>query len=120
MSFSAFVGLGAYREQVRCGYCGSEDTAHSYGFYSPLMTVQAYEAMLNRGWRRYARLNTHSLHSGILDSGLMRCARSGRYMYKPDMRNTCCRLYAVPHNLYCGIDGVDTYRGEPIQVETGT
>jgi arginyl-tRNA---protein transferase len=53
MSFSAFASLGAYQEKVRCGYCGSEDTAHSYGFYSPLMTVQAYEAMLNRGWRRY-------------------------------------------------------------------
>jgi len=52
MSFSAFAGLGAYQQKVRCGYCGSEDTAHSYGFYSPLMTAQAYEAMLNRGWRR--------------------------------------------------------------------
>jgi arginine-tRNA-protein transferase len=53
MSFSAFAGLGAYQQKVHCGYCGSENTAHSYGFYSPLMTVQAYEAMLNRGWRRY-------------------------------------------------------------------
>jgi hypothetical protein len=52
MSFSAFVGLGAYQTRVSCGYCGSDSTAASYGFYAALMTVEAYEAMLNRGWRR--------------------------------------------------------------------
>jgi arginyl-tRNA--protein-N-Asp/Glu arginylyltransferase len=52
---------------------------------SPFMSVETYEAMLNRGWRRY-----HT-RSGKRRGDF----RSGRYMYKPDLRNTCCKLYAV-------------------------
>ena len=53
MSLSSFVSLGAYSEKHSCGYCGQNDTARSFGFYAPLMNVETYETMLNRGWRRY-------------------------------------------------------------------
>jgi Arginine-tRNA-protein transferase, N terminus len=44
--------LGYYSADHRCGYCGSDSTGQSFGFRSPRMSAETYEAMLNRGWRR--------------------------------------------------------------------
>jgi hypothetical protein len=52
MTHPSYVSMGAYCGNSRCGYCGSDNTAQNFGFYSPLMSVETYEAMLNRGWRR--------------------------------------------------------------------
>jgi Arginine-tRNA-protein transferase, N terminus len=41
------------------------------------------------------RMETVASPSLSLVGCTLMCGRSGRYMYKPDMRNTCCRLYAV-------------------------
>ena len=49
----SIVSLGAYGEGRSCGYCGKDDSASSFGFYSWQMSVDTYEAMLNRGWRRF-------------------------------------------------------------------
>lgn len=86
MSFSPYVSLGTYSRDHSCGYCGRDDTAQSFGFVAPLMTVEIYEAMLSRGWRRSK--NPFHLRNLLI-------IRSGRYMYKHNLRNTCCRLYPV-------------------------
>lgn len=62
-----------------CGYCaevkGSRSRAKSsksYGAWAHALSAGTYKALLDRGWRR-----------------------SGCYMYKPDMRNTCCPQYTI-------------------------
>ncbi|XP_067676603.1 arginyl-tRNA--protein transferase 1-like isoform X1 [Haliotis asinina] len=59
-------------ERYRCGYCGSSDTNYSHGMWAHSMTVQDYEDLINRGWRR-----------------------SGKYCYKPTMKVTCCPHYTI-------------------------
>jgi arginyl-tRNA---protein transferase len=83
MSFESFICLGSYQRGSSCGYCGKSDSACSFGFVTPMMKAETYESLINRGWRRYS----HTL-CFLID-------RSGKYMYKPDLRNTCCRLYPV-------------------------
>ena len=51
---ASVVTSGTYHKNHNCGYCGSEDTAQSYGFTSLALRPETYEAMLNRGWRRYS------------------------------------------------------------------
>lgn len=56
-----------------CGYCGSsEDTSCSYGMHADVLTVDAYQALLDRGWRR-----------------------SGSWVYKPLHARTCCQLITI-------------------------
>ncbi|KAH3735726.1 hypothetical protein DPMN_042261 [Dreissena polymorpha] len=59
-------------ERYRCGYCGCADTNYSHGMWAHSMTVQDYQDLLDRGWRR-----------------------SGKYCYKPTMKQTCCPLYTI-------------------------
>ena len=56
----------------RCGYCKSEDTSISEGMWAHCLTVEDYQDLIDRGWRR-----------------------SGQYCYKPLMSSTCCPLYGI-------------------------
>ncbi|XP_029109786.1 arginyl-tRNA--protein transferase 1 isoform X3 [Scleropages formosus] len=55
-----------------CGYCGRSWSKVSYGMWSHTMTVQDYQDLIDRGWRR-----------------------SGKYVYKPIMNKTCCPQYTI-------------------------
>lgn len=56
-----------------CGYCKSSSrTSVAQGLWAHTLTVDDYQGLLNRGWRR-----------------------SGMFLYKPDMRRTCC----PPHSI---------------------
>ncbi|XP_067276726.1 arginyl-tRNA--protein transferase 1 isoform X1 [Pseudorasbora parva] len=63
-----FGGDGGYR----CGYCKHEMGNFSHGMWSHTMTVQDYQDLIDRGWRR-----------------------SGKYIYKPIMNKTCCPQYTI-------------------------
>ena len=56
----------------RCGYCKSTDTNQSHGMWTHRLTVDDYQDMIDRGWRR-----------------------SGKYCYKSVMSSTCCPLYTI-------------------------
>ncbi|XP_064451434.1 arginyl-tRNA--protein transferase 1 isoform X16 [Mirounga angustirostris] len=56
----------------RCGYCDSEEGKVSCGMWAHSMTVQDYQDLIDRGWRR-----------------------SGKYVYKPVMNQTCCPQYTI-------------------------
>nr|CAG4647050.1 EOG090X06AF [Megafenestra aurita] len=58
-----------------CGYCKGTDTNHSHGMWAHSMSIQDYEKLINRGWRR-----------------------SGNYCYKPAMKITCCPQYTIRCN----------------------
>ncbi|XP_061601279.1 arginyl-tRNA--protein transferase 1 isoform X2 [Cololabis saira] len=55
-----------------CGYCKNEKGNSSNGMWSHTMTVQDYQDLIDRGWRR-----------------------SGKYVYKPIMKKTCCPQYTI-------------------------
>ncbi|ORY05452.1 hypothetical protein K493DRAFT_275064 [Basidiobolus meristosporus CBS 931.73] len=69
-STSIFITAGEHIS--KCGYCSQEDTSHSYGLFAHTLTCKDYQHMINRGWRR-----------------------SGTYVYKPDLRKTCCKQYTI-------------------------
>uniref|UniRef100_A0A8B9MC34 Arginyl-tRNA--protein transferase 1 n=1 Tax=Accipiter nisus TaxID=211598 RepID=A0A8B9MC34_9AVES len=56
----------------RCGYCKNETGNLSHGMWAHSMTVQDYQDLIDRGWRR-----------------------SGKYVYKPIMNQTCCPQYTI-------------------------
>ncbi|XP_077114827.1 arginyl-tRNA--protein transferase 1 isoform X5 [Ranitomeya variabilis] len=56
----------------RCGYCKSEAGNVSHGMWAHSLTVQDYQNLIDRGWRR-----------------------SGKYAYKPLMSQTCCPQYTI-------------------------
>lgn len=56
----------------RCGYCKNESGSRSNGMWAHTMTVQDYQDLIDRGWRR-----------------------SGKYVYKPVMNQTCCPQYTI-------------------------
>ncbi|XP_041921571.1 arginyl-tRNA--protein transferase 1 isoform X4 [Alosa sapidissima] len=66
------VEIKGTRSGYRCGYCGVSRGKVSYGMWSHTMTVQDYQDLLDRGWRR-----------------------SGKYVYKPIMNKTCCPQYTI-------------------------
>uniref|UniRef100_A0A5F8GNQ4 Arginyl-tRNA--protein transferase 1 n=1 Tax=Monodelphis domestica TaxID=13616 RepID=A0A5F8GNQ4_MONDO len=55
-----------------CGYCKNETGSRSNGMWAHSMTVQDYQDLIDRGWRR-----------------------SGKYVYKPVMNQTCCPQYTI-------------------------
>ncbi|XP_036915509.1 arginyl-tRNA--protein transferase 1 isoform X8 [Sturnira hondurensis] len=55
-----------------CGYCDSQEGKASCGMWAHSMTVQDYQDLIDRGWRR-----------------------SGKYVYKPVMNETCCPQYTI-------------------------
>ncbi|MCJ8730871.1 hypothetical protein PDJAM_G00189480 [Pangasius djambal] len=56
----------------RCGYCKNAMGNFSHGMWAHSMTVQDYQDLIDRGWRR-----------------------SGKYVYKPVMNKTCCPQYTI-------------------------
>ncbi|KAJ3202452.1 hypothetical protein HDU67_000548, partial [Dinochytrium kinnereticum] len=50
----------------------SKKTSHTFGMWAYKLTVQAYQSLIDKGWRR-----------------------SGQYLYKPDMGRTCCPAYTI-------------------------
>ncbi|KAM4851472.1 arginyl-tRNA--protein transferase 1 isoform 5-T5 [Thomomys bottae] len=56
----------------RCGYCKNESGSRSHGMWAHSMTVRDYQDLIDRGWRR-----------------------SGKYVYKPVMNQTCCPQYTI-------------------------
>ncbi|KAL8102821.1 hypothetical protein AgCh_027371 [Apium graveolens] len=61
------------RRRSSCGYCkSSAHTSISYGLWANSLTVDDYQDLLDRGWRR-----------------------SGCYLYKPEMDKTCCPQYTI-------------------------
>ncbi|XP_058154228.1 arginyl-tRNA--protein transferase 1 isoform X2 [Dasypus novemcinctus] len=55
-----------------CGYCKNELGSRSNGMWAHSLTVQDYQDLIDRGWRR-----------------------SGKYVYKPVMNQTCCPQYTI-------------------------
>ena len=65
------------RSSTSCGYCASSSPSSSSGSVSDGAVAHAiapatYDALINRGWRR-----------------------SGRWMYKPTIGETCCAPYTI-------------------------
>lgn len=68
---SVVVDVG--RRKSTCGYCRSGGrTSISHGLWAHSITVDDYQALLDRGWRR-----------------------SGSFLYKPEMERTCCPAYTI-------------------------
>ncbi|KAK8577155.1 hypothetical protein V6N13_122148 [Hibiscus sabdariffa] len=68
---SSVVDCG--RRRSSCGYCKSSGrTSISHGLWSHSLTVNDYQDLLDRGWRR-----------------------SGCFLYKPEMERTCCPSYTI-------------------------
>ncbi|VEN52608.1 unnamed protein product [Callosobruchus maculatus] len=59
-------------EKHKCGYCKSPDGSISIGMWADTLTVEDYQNLIDRGWRR-----------------------SGKYCYKPTMDETCCPQYTI-------------------------
>uniref|UniRef100_A0AAX7U9Y8 Arginyl-tRNA--protein transferase 1 n=1 Tax=Astatotilapia calliptera TaxID=8154 RepID=A0AAX7U9Y8_ASTCA len=80
MTYLLWAGLHSYtiveyfggEDGYRCGYCKSQTGNFSRGMWSHTMTVQDYQDLIDRGWRR-----------------------SGKYVYKPIMQKTCCPQYTI-------------------------
>ncbi|XP_028723990.1 arginyl-tRNA--protein transferase 1 isoform X5 [Peromyscus leucopus] len=60
------------RSFFHCGYCKNKSGSLSHGMWAHSMTVQDYQDLIDRGWRR-----------------------SGTYVYKPVMNQTCCPQYTI-------------------------
>ncbi|KAG0281544.1 Arginyl-tRNA--protein transferase 1 [Linnemannia exigua] len=73
MLLSDFSVITPYGTNVSsCGYCKSTNGSHTYGMSAHLMTCQDYQSLVDRGWRR-----------------------SGTYLYKPNLRDSCCPQYTI-------------------------
>lgn len=56
----------------KCGYCKSPDTSYTQGVWGFKMTCQDYQDLVDRGFQR-----------------------SGNFVYKPVMKQTCCPQYVI-------------------------
>ncbi|XP_048406723.1 arginyl-tRNA--protein transferase 1 isoform X2 [Stegostoma tigrinum] len=68
----SIVEYKGLKSNYRCGYCDSENGKVSTGMWAHTMSVQDYQDLIDRGWRR-----------------------SGMYVYKPTMNRTCCPQYTI-------------------------
>ncbi|XXG39593.1 hypothetical protein AAC387_Pa01g0519 [Persea americana] len=67
------VVLDHGRRRSSCGYCKSKaPTSITHGLSASSLTVDDYQDLLDRGWRR-----------------------SGSFLYKPEMEKTCCPSYTI-------------------------
>ncbi|XP_019498470.1 PREDICTED: arginyl-tRNA--protein transferase 1 isoform X2 [Hipposideros armiger] len=71
-AMASLVEYKGLRAGYHCGYCDSEEGKVSHGMWAHSMTVQDYQDLIDRGWRR-----------------------SGKYVYKPVMNQTCCPQYTI-------------------------
>uniref|UniRef100_A0A8D0BEI7 Arginyl-tRNA--protein transferase 1 n=1 Tax=Salvator merianae TaxID=96440 RepID=A0A8D0BEI7_SALMN len=69
---TSIVDYAGTREGYRCGYCASAQGKASSGMWAHSLTIQDYQDLIDRGWRR-----------------------SGKYVYKPIMSRTCCPQYTI-------------------------
>ncbi|XP_050385481.1 arginyl-tRNA--protein transferase 1 isoform X2 [Argentina anserina] len=61
------------KNKSTCGYCKSKArTSISHGLWAHSITINDYQDLLDRGWRR-----------------------SGCFLYKPEMERTCCPPYTI-------------------------
>ncbi|KAK9319276.1 arginine-tRNA-protein transferase [Lipomyces orientalis] len=63
---------GHYIGERRCGYCHRSCGSSVFGFTSVSLTVDLYQLLMDRGFRR-----------------------SGTFLYKPDLLNSCCPQYTI-------------------------
>lgn len=63
---------GNYIEKTHCGYCGKDDESYIYGISFKELTINEYQQLIDRGFRR-----------------------SGSFIYKPDVRRSCCPQYTI-------------------------
>ncbi|XP_050443106.1 arginyl-tRNA--protein transferase 1 isoform X2 [Adelges cooleyi] len=71
-SNKSIIFYNGFREKSYCGYCKKDKSSYSHGMWASSLTVQAYQDLIDRGWRR-----------------------SGKYCYKPTMDKSCCPLYTI-------------------------
>nr|XP_045005450.1 arginyl-tRNA--protein transferase 1 isoform X4 [Jaculus jaculus] len=69
---ASLVDYKGLKAGYHCGYCGSAEGKASCGMWAHSMTVRDYQDLIDRGWRR-----------------------SGKYVYKPVMNQTCCPQYTI-------------------------
>ncbi|XP_004838856.1 arginyl-tRNA--protein transferase 1 isoform X10 [Heterocephalus glaber] len=69
---ASVVEYKGFKAGYHCGYCDSREGKASCGMWAHSMTVQDYQDLIDRGWRR-----------------------SGKYVYKPIMNQTCCPQYTI-------------------------
>jgi len=75
-ALSLVVDVGEYSST--CGYCNSTtDKSTSYGMEAQILSVETYQELLDRGWRR-----------------------SGRWLYRPCHSKTCCQLMTIRVNAH--------------------
>ncbi|KAL1914815.1 uncharacterized protein VTP21DRAFT_7907 [Calcarisporiella thermophila] len=55
-----------------CGYCKGKSSSRTYGMVAMYLTCMDYQCLIDRGWRR-----------------------SGCYIYKPNLRDSCCPQYTI-------------------------
>lgn len=68
----SIISYAEYRDGSHCGYCDSDDGSCIYGFLAKQLPVKTYGALMDKGFRR-----------------------SGSFLYKCDMRNSCCPQYTI-------------------------
>ena len=70
MSFVLITG----ESQSSCGYCHNKasETSRAFGLWAYTLSAQAYQMLIDCGWRR-----------------------SGQYLYRPDIPQTCCKPYTI-------------------------
>jgi arginine-tRNA-protein transferase len=56
----------------KCGYCKSPDSSYTRGVWGHRMACHHYQELVDRGFQR-----------------------SGNYVYKPEMKTTCCPQYVI-------------------------
>eukprot|EP01117_Protostelium_nocturnum_P009044 TRINITY_DN3244_c0_g1_i1.p1 TRINITY_DN3244_c0_g1~~TRINITY_DN3244_c0_g1_i1.p1 ORF type:complete len:589 (-),score=181.91 TRINITY_DN3244_c0_g1_i1:287-2053(-) len=56
----------------KCGYCKGEGGSVSFGMSARMMSVEDYQSLIDRGWRR-----------------------SGSWLYKPNNAKSCCPAYTI-------------------------
>ncbi|XP_017204109.1 arginyl-tRNA--protein transferase 1 isoform X3 [Oryctolagus cuniculus] len=69
---ASLVEYKGLKAGYHCGYCDSEEGKVSCGMWAHSLTVRDYQDLIDRGWRR-----------------------SGKYVYKPVMHQTCCPQYTI-------------------------
>jgi arginine-tRNA-protein transferase len=76
MGDRSFVYWYSTLERHLCGYCKNEQGNVSHGMWAKTLTVEDYQNLIDRGWRR-----------------------SGNYCYKPLMNEICCPMYTIKCNV---------------------
>jgi len=73
----------------------------SYGATSKLLTVDHYQKLIDRGWRRYVQLLSQYTDSKrrLESASPKNCdtdpLSSGTYLYKPDTKRSCCPSHTI-------------------------